>query len=476
MLNIEEVVIKNSLFFLYLVKYQFLILRKLFIINEMNTSFENLNRFFESIKSIGFWKRLFGWKSIRTLSYEAYEEFKALQNELDVLNGKVTDNEHEIELLQKDTERIIQLDNEIGKLKTDIEYKAGEITKLKESLSGLDSEEKNARKQLSEKDRELQTVKINLEHLADENKSLRDENTKFRQTNETRQSDYEKSVSTLNEIKQKLLDDDKIREEQRVKEEKERWDRIRETWINHENNVESIIKNICRKYAIEYIEKENFPFKGKPDNTIKIAEEYVIFDAKSPGVDGELNNFPNYIKTQTEQLKKYAKEEGVKKDIFLVIPTTTAHKFTQFTYNIADYNVYIITADSLEPIILSLKKIEDYEFADKLNPEDRENICRVIGKLTHATKRKIQIDMFFGKNLLSVLSSAEAMIPEDFSEKIEDYERSEKINPPNERRTKLITTDELIKESDKIIKQAEAKQIEFPPLASDIKQIDSEKE
>ena len=95
-------------------------------------------------------------------------------------------------------------------------------------------------------------------------------------------------------------------------------------------------------------------------------DQFIVFDAKSPAND-DLSNFPKYIKDQTENLKKYAKHENVKKDLFLVIPSNTLSVINQYTYNIGDYNVNIITKDSLEPIILSLKKIEEYEFADKLS-------------------------------------------------------------------------------------------------------------
>ena len=78
------------------------------------------------------------------------------------------------------------------------------------------------------------------------------------------------------------------------------------------------------------------------------------------------------------------------KDLFLVIPSNTLSVVNQYTYNIGDYNVYIITKDSLEPIILSLKKIEEYEFADKLSPEERDNICRIIGKFAHTTKEEFK--------------------------------------------------------------------------------------
>ena len=44
-------------------------------------------------------------------------------------------------------------------------------------------------------------------------------------------------------------------------------------------------------------------------------DQLIIFDAKSPAND-ELSNFPKYIKDQTENLKKYAKHENVKRSFF----------------------------------------------------------------------------------------------------------------------------------------------------------------
>ena len=89
---------------------------------------------------------------------------------------------------------------------------------------------------------------------------------------------------------------------------------MKQTWRDHESSVESAIRGICSRNIIEYLEE--VPFRGTPDNTIRIAGEFVIFDAKSPGSDN-LNNFPSYLKAQTEQVKKYIKHENVKKDIYL---------------------------------------------------------------------------------------------------------------------------------------------------------------
>ena len=171
-------------------------------------------------------------------------------------------------------------------------------------------------------------------------------------------------------------------------------------WSEHETSVEQKIKQLCQTHLIKYIDK--VPFRGNPDNAIEICDEFIIFDAKSPAND-DLTNFPKYIKTQTDNVKKYANQESVRKDIFLVIPSNTIETISELTYNMGDYNVYVITTDSLEPIILSLKKIEEYEFAEQLSPEERDNICRVIGKFAHTTKRKIQIDQFFANQFIDLL-------------------------------------------------------------------------
>jgi hypothetical protein len=110
-----------------------------------------------------------------------------------------------------------------------------------------------------------------------------------------------------------------------------------------------------------------------------------------------------------------------------------------------DYNVYVITIDSLEPIILSLRKIEEYEFAEKLDPNDRDNICRIIGKFMHATKRKMETDFYFNKHFVSIIKKAEIDLPEEMLEKVVKFEVSEKLNPPMEQRVKKISILDLEK-------------------------------
>lgn len=88
------------------------------------------------------------------------------------------------------------------------------------------------------------------------------------------------------------------------------------------------------------------------------------------------------------------------------------------------------------------------------------------------TKRRIQIDQFFGRQFLDILSKCESDLPRETLEKVIEYERSEKLNPPQEKRAKLISAKELEADSQKIRKEAEAKEIVFPTsIQQDIKNL-----
>jgi len=312
--------------------------------------------------------------------------------------------------------------------------------------------------QIKSREIEIATLKEQVNQFRQNNLDLHKENTAFKQGEDNRRADHEKRVANLNSTIERIQDERNKEIEDKHKEEIEKISKLKETWSKHEDKVKEKIKAICQKHVIEYVDK--VPFRGNPDNALKIIDEYIVFDAKSPASDN-LENFPTYIKSQTESVKKYIKEENVKKDIFLVIPSNTVDTLDKFSFNMADYNVYVVTLDALEPIILSLQKIEEYEFVEQLSPEERDNICRLIGKFAHVTKRRIQIDQFFGQQFLNILSKCEDL-PRDVLKKVLEYEQSEKLNPPQEKRAKLISGKELEDDGQRIKREAEAKEIAFP--------------
>ena len=393
--------------------------------------FENTTKLFEKIKTIGFLGRLFSWKTIVALSMDAYSEFKNVDKQ--ILDERAKHDEAKLK---------------INSLTKEVDMQGKRILELKNDLKLSESKK---------------------DELLNQNKEHEKELAKIKEVEDKKQEEYEHKITEINSLKEQMDEDRKRIQQDREEEIEKRYEVMKETWQKHEEAVEQYMKNICNRHQVEYVEKSKVPFKGSPDNTVKICEEYVIFDAKSPRSD-DLDNFPTYLKTQAESVKKYAKIKDVKKDIFLVVPNNTIEKINNFYYNMADYNVYIVTEDSLEPILLSLRKIEEYEFAEKLSPEERENICRVIGRFAHVTKRKIQIDTFFSNEFIGILSKCDSL-PDDVLKKAIEFEKSDKLNPPMEKRAKLISKKDLKKETKKVKQMAEIENIKTDVDADIIEKI-----
>jgi hypothetical protein len=406
----------------------------------MPEKFEKITLFFERIKSLSFWDRIlpWRWKAIRNLSYEAYSEYRQL---IESLYRSVEDLEQvktSLASLRPENEQL-KINN--AKIEKDINTKQNEITRLQDKIESL-------AKEASEVKEEIAGLKKSEANLLKE---------------------YENKMVTLDRIQNRIENERNQETEERHRSEMEKITSMKDNWARHEETVKETIKGICQKHTIEYVEKP--PFKGNPDNTIKICDEFVVFDAKSPGTE-DLRAFYKYIRSQTEAMKKYAKQENVKREVYLVIPSNTVDAIEQFAFNMGDYNVYVVTVDTLEPLILALRKIEDYEFVEELTPEERDNICRILGKFAHTAKRRIQIDYFFARQFLDVLTKCESDVPSDLLEKAIEYEIAEKLNPPLEKRTKNLLSKDLIKETEKIRRETEAKDVVFPEaIQEDLKAL-----
>lgn len=286
---------------------------------------------------------------------------------------------------------------------------------------------------------ELSGLKRELQLTQSELNEVKKQNIQLHAEDEHRKKEHSTSVTSLAKLQDQVQADRNKELEDRNSQELERLKNLKETWNRHEENVKMFLKTVCQKNIIEYVEK--VPFKGSPDNTLKICDEFVVFDAKSPGGE-ELHNFQGYLAQQAEKASKYAKQDNVKTDVFFVVPSNTLEILKTFIYKFGDHNVYIVSIDTLEPVILSLKKIEEYEFVDQLSPEDRENICRVLGRFAHLSKRRIQVDSFFAKQFIELAYKCETL-PSDVLKSVKEFERSEKLNPPMEKRTKAIPTSEV---------------------------------
>ncbi len=394
---------------------------------------EKLNLFFEQIKDISWWQRLFRWRRMRTLSFDAYEEFRSLARDL--------------ENSRRNTDELKNRMTEISTRNENLSQKVRDI----ELLS-------------TRKDAQLEELNGRLREHSGTINELTRKVSAFEASKEENFKNYNESIARLNQTKESMEAERSRLNDERVRQAEERLENMKRQWAEHEADVKNTIIRICDLNHVNYIEK--VPFRGNPDNTIEISGEYIIFDAKSPA-GNDLSNFPVYIKTQAENLKKYASQDNVKKSMFLVVPTNTIDVLKQVTYRLGDYDVFVITKDSVEPVILSLKKIEEYDLADKLSPEDRDSICRIIGKFAHTAKRRIQVDQFFSNEFMEIVLKSQKELPEDLQKQVIEFEKSEKLNPPTEKRAKIISIDELQKKSEEIETEAQARKLKLPEESSE---------
>ncbi len=356
--------------------------------------------------------------------------------------------ESELEKAEEDKLKIIELEKKITSNEKTIQYLQTDKNVLEAKMESFE-QFKTEKTQFEER----------LKLVENERNQLRNENISLKKEENNRNETLRKSIESTNTLQESLTKEKERLNDERVRETEKRFEAMKLKWHEHEKDVENHLQKICQNNVIKYISQEEFPHpRNKPDNSIEILDQLIVFDAKSPAND-DLSNFPKYIKLQTENLKKYAKHDDVKNELFLVVPSNTLHVINQFTYNIGDYNVYVITKDALEPIILSLKKIEDYEFADKLSPEERDNVCRVIGKFAHTTKRRIQIDQFFATEFLDTLQKARTQLPKEILNTVIEFENAEKLNPPMEKRNKKILIKDLNEKSKEIKKEIEIRNI-----------------
>lgn len=408
---------------------------------------KSTEEFYRELESMNWFKRLFFWGKLLTLSRKSYSEIE-----------RIADSEKSlIELrtkLEASQKEVRKLEGELGELKGE---KKSLDEELKKNLSKVGQLEKADNKNIEE----ISDLKSKIEVLNQRNsdylndkKELEKKITSIEKELDQKRKDYDKQVEKVETLQESLTKQIQKLNDERVLDEKKKFEEMKKTWKAHESLVENEVKKICERNVLEYIDKSSFSTKKKPDNIIKVLDEFVIFDAKSPANDN-LDNFQNDIINQAKDISKYLSEKNVKRDLFLVVPTNTLEVLTERYFDMGEYRVYVITKEAIEPIIKSFKKIEEYENIQEFSPEDRERICQVIGRFAHSTKRRVQIDAYLAKEFTEIWKKI-GDLPEEVVEKVEEFEMSGNLlNPPVEQRKKKISVVALDKERRNFEKELE---------------------
>ncbi len=186
-------------------------------------------------------------------------------------------------------------------------------------------------------------------------------------------------------------------------------------WAEHEQNVIAQLTSLCKspQLAFDHYTNTNLPeeFDGslKPDFLIGFLDQYIIFDAKKSKSESLQSYVNDSIKKTVQKVKKNPK---IALMIYLVVPSEAIAELKNFVYPLDGYTIYVVSPESLPPILASLKRITTYEFADQMDPQQRENIIQVIAELDFQIHLQNAANIILTKRGTDILEKAQRIDPE----------------------------------------------------------------
>lgn len=259
------------------------------------------------------------------------------------------------------------------------------------------------------------SVKESLKSAERERDDLRKQVTRHEAQQEQHQKEFQRTIAQL-EKAEEALKAERARVIAEEKEERERAERERDRlWADHENSVIAQLTSLCKspQLAFSYFTNTNLPeeFDGslKPDFMVGFLDQYIIFDAKVSKSESLQTYITNAVKTTVQKVKKNPKIATV---IYLVVPTEAISELKTFVHPVDGYTIYIVSPESLAPILASLKKITTYEFADQMDPQQRENIVQLIADLDFHINLRNATDLILTKMGTEILGKTQQLDPE----------------------------------------------------------------
>ncbi len=299
-------------------------------------------------------------------------------------------------------------------LKAELKEKERRIGELQSNYETEKSEKNKLLGQNKQMYEEQVGVKEEIKTLAKERDVLKKQITEFEANERQREKEHQLKLMQASKLEEALRDTRErvIQEEQQKRQhaEEER-DRL---WAEHEKNVVAQLSSLCKspQMAFAHYTNTNLPddFDGslKPDFLLEFLDQYIIFDAKASKAESLQTYINNAVKTTAQKAKKNPKIATM---IFLVVPTEAISELKNFAYSLDGYTIYVVSPESLSPILASLKKITTYEFADQMDPQERENIVQLIADLDFHINFRNAADIIMTKMGTEILQKAENLDP-----------------------------------------------------------------
>jgi hypothetical protein len=308
---------------------------------------------------------------------------------------------------------------ESSRLKAELAQRMEEIGRMTVKLDAERSEKDKWAGTNKQMFSEAIKLEAKIESLSMERDSLKKRIVKFETDLEQREREFNDRLGRL-EAAKVSLDQERQRvareDEARTQQELEERDRL---WNDHENTVVAQLTDLCKlpQFAFTSYSNTNLPegFDGslKPDFMIDFLGQYVIFDAKV----SKSKSLQTYVNDQVKKtVEKVKDNDRIYKTIFLVVPSSGISELKSHHYVVDGYSIYVISPEALPPILASLKRISTYEFAEQMDPQQRDNIVQAIAEMDFHINLRNAADIVMSKmgtDLLSKLQRIDPAITEE---------------------------------------------------------------
>jgi hypothetical protein len=318
----------------------------------------------------------------------------------------------ERERLQGEKEQLMQ---DYALLKANLEKQSEMVGELKSELQKerADNNEKQGKsKQLFAQYAKLEAQ---IEQITKERDQLRKEMARHEEAAERRQKEADDRLAKL-EAAKVSLDQERQRvireDEEKMRRLEEERDRI---WNDHETSVVATMTDLCKQpaFAFTSYSNTNLPdgFDGslKPDFMIEFLGQYVIFDAKVSKAKGLATYMRDQVKKTVEKVKN---NDRIYKSIYLVVPTSALCELSQHHHMVDGYDIYIVSVEAVPALLAAFKRITRYEFAEQMDPEQRENIIQLIADFDFHINLRNAADIILTKMGTDILERAQRTDPE----------------------------------------------------------------
>ncbi len=330
-------------------------------------------------------------------------------------------------LLERDKTRLIEskirLEGELEKKSEELWVLKGDVKKISKDRDELVGKYET----LMLEKTELQWARKYMEKELTETKDslARHESEAIR-----KQKEFEMQIHKLDTAEKALEDERKrIRKEDEVKQ-AELLSEQNRIWNDHEQMVLSRLRDACQKSSIGFpvYDNTNLPSlftKFKPDALVPFLGQYIVFDAKKS------RHIRTYIPEQIKSTaKKYKDIMEIYPMIFFVIPAQELQELKTLSYLEEWFSFYVISIESIEPLLANFKKIAEYDTIADFDPQDRETIVTLIAQYDRHLSLQNAANIVFTKESIHLMNTKDLLHPEIQKEILVKKEsmRTKKLN------------------------------------------------